>query len=152
MEPAPPVSFNLTFVCPEGEVFDHDWWARALKGKTTICSGSQRPLSRSLVKTLVLLIPQSGTDSNVFFVSSSIFFQKCEIIILPVFQLQQLSALTAPLQVSLNCIVCKARKKHYRNFKAIVTITLHACHKMLYCDSKDRVDWCDPCQIGKIFY
>ena len=25
MEPAPPVAFNLTFVCPEGEVFDHDW-------------------------------------------------------------------------------------------------------------------------------
>ena len=27
MEPAPPVAFNLTFMCPEGEVFDHDWFA-----------------------------------------------------------------------------------------------------------------------------
>ena len=27
MEPAPPVSFNLTFVCPEGQVFEQDWFA-----------------------------------------------------------------------------------------------------------------------------
>ena len=27
LSPAPPVGFNVTFVCPEGEVFDHDWFA-----------------------------------------------------------------------------------------------------------------------------
>ena len=27
LQPAPYVGFNLTFVCPEGEVFDHDWFA-----------------------------------------------------------------------------------------------------------------------------
>ena len=29
MSPAPPVAFNLTFRCPEGQVFDHDWFATA---------------------------------------------------------------------------------------------------------------------------
>ena len=28
LEPAPPVGFNLTYQCPEGMVFDHDWMAR----------------------------------------------------------------------------------------------------------------------------
>ena len=27
LTPAPPVGFNLTFICPEGQVFDHDWFA-----------------------------------------------------------------------------------------------------------------------------
>ena len=27
LSPAPPVGFNLTFRCPEGMVFDHDWFA-----------------------------------------------------------------------------------------------------------------------------
>ena len=27
LTPAPVVGFNLTFVCPEGQVFDHDWFA-----------------------------------------------------------------------------------------------------------------------------
>ena len=27
MNPTPPVSFNVTYVCPEGMVFDHDWLA-----------------------------------------------------------------------------------------------------------------------------
>ena len=27
LKPAPPVSFNLTFACPEGQIFDHDWFA-----------------------------------------------------------------------------------------------------------------------------
>ena len=27
LEPAPPVGFNLTYECPEGMVFDHDWMA-----------------------------------------------------------------------------------------------------------------------------
>ena len=27
MNPTPAVSFNLTYVCPEGMVFDHDWLA-----------------------------------------------------------------------------------------------------------------------------
>ena len=26
-QPAPPVGFNLTFSCPEGKVFNHDWFA-----------------------------------------------------------------------------------------------------------------------------
>ena len=26
-QPAPPVGFNLTFFCPEGMVFNHDWFA-----------------------------------------------------------------------------------------------------------------------------
>ena len=25
--PAPPVNYNLTYVCPEGQVFNHDWFA-----------------------------------------------------------------------------------------------------------------------------
>ena len=25
--PAPPVNYNLTYVCPEGQVFSHDWFA-----------------------------------------------------------------------------------------------------------------------------
>ena len=29
LQPAPPVGFNVTFVCPEGQVFDHDWFASA---------------------------------------------------------------------------------------------------------------------------
>ena len=27
MTPAPSVGFNLTYVCPEGQVFNHDWFA-----------------------------------------------------------------------------------------------------------------------------
>ena len=27
MTPAPGVGFNLTYVCPEGMVFNHDWFA-----------------------------------------------------------------------------------------------------------------------------
>ena len=27
MQSAPPVAFNLTFMCPAGQVFDHDWFA-----------------------------------------------------------------------------------------------------------------------------
>ena len=27
LTPAPPVGFNLTFICPAGQVFDHDWFA-----------------------------------------------------------------------------------------------------------------------------
>ena len=27
MTPAPNVGFNLTYVCPEGQVFEHDWFA-----------------------------------------------------------------------------------------------------------------------------
>jgi len=27
LEPAPPVGFNLTFQCPQGKVFSHDWLA-----------------------------------------------------------------------------------------------------------------------------
>ena len=27
LSPAPPVGFNLTFRCPEGQVFDNDWFA-----------------------------------------------------------------------------------------------------------------------------
>ena len=27
LTPAPPVGFNLTFICPEGQVFEHDWFA-----------------------------------------------------------------------------------------------------------------------------
>ena len=27
MSPAPPIGFNLTYVCPPGEVFDSDWFA-----------------------------------------------------------------------------------------------------------------------------
>ena len=27
LTPAPPVGFNLTYVCPEGQVFNHDWFA-----------------------------------------------------------------------------------------------------------------------------
>lgn len=27
MTPAPPVGYNITFACPEGEVFDQDWFA-----------------------------------------------------------------------------------------------------------------------------
>ena len=27
LQPAPPVGFNLTFMCPEGQVFNHDWFA-----------------------------------------------------------------------------------------------------------------------------
>ena len=27
MTPAPPVGFNLTFICPEGQVFEQDWFA-----------------------------------------------------------------------------------------------------------------------------
>ena len=27
LTPAPPVGFNLTFQCSDGEVFDHDWFA-----------------------------------------------------------------------------------------------------------------------------
>ena len=27
MTPAPSVGFNLTYVCPEGMVFNHDWFA-----------------------------------------------------------------------------------------------------------------------------
>ena len=27
MTPAPPVGFNLTFICPTGQVFEHDWFA-----------------------------------------------------------------------------------------------------------------------------
>ena len=150
MEPAPPVGFNLTFVCPEGQVFDHDWWenianAQQIQGWVFLCfcqtnyckcftqhqnqhqwqlqqvlschshmgpmcslrlnshqscpnniskwgqtmhdltqvlkrwekikysnyfnSGLRHPLSRSLVRTPVLLILLSGTDSIVFFVS-----------------------------------------------------------------------------------
>jgi len=26
-DPAPPVGFNLTYICPEGQVFDRDWFA-----------------------------------------------------------------------------------------------------------------------------
>ena len=42
MEPAPPVGFNLTFVCPEGQVFDHDWWenianAQQIQGWVFLC-------------------------------------------------------------------------------------------------------------------
>ena len=27
LQPAPPVGFNLTFSCPAGQVFNHDWFA-----------------------------------------------------------------------------------------------------------------------------
>ena len=27
MKPAPPVGFNLTFICPQGQVFESDWLA-----------------------------------------------------------------------------------------------------------------------------
>lgn len=27
LSPAPPVGFNLTYVCPDGQVFDSDWYA-----------------------------------------------------------------------------------------------------------------------------
>ena len=27
LSPAPPVGFNLTYVCPDGKVFDSDWYA-----------------------------------------------------------------------------------------------------------------------------
>ena len=27
MTPAPSVGFNLTYVCPDGMVFNHDWFA-----------------------------------------------------------------------------------------------------------------------------
>ena len=27
LTPAPPVGFNLTFICPDGQVFEHDWFA-----------------------------------------------------------------------------------------------------------------------------
>ena len=69
MEPSPPVGFNLTFVCPEGEVFDHDWWEKIKVVRDSGDSGLQRPLSKSPVKTPVLLILQSGMDSTAFSVS-----------------------------------------------------------------------------------
>ena len=27
LSPAPPIGFNLTYICPPGEVFDSDWFA-----------------------------------------------------------------------------------------------------------------------------
>ena len=28
LSPAPPIGFNLTYICPPGEVFDSDWLAK----------------------------------------------------------------------------------------------------------------------------
>ena len=64
MEPAPPVAFNLTFMWPEGEVFDHDWFATPFIQITCQDTGAFDPpewdgyncVLRKLVSLLVLTI------------------------------------------------------------------------------------------------
>ena len=52
LTPAPRVGFNLTFICPEGQVFDHDWFATPFIMMT--CQVKSRDLSRDNMKSFLL--------------------------------------------------------------------------------------------------
>ena len=45
LTPAPPVGFNLTFICPAGQVFDHDWFATPFLLMTCQVRGGPRNLN-----------------------------------------------------------------------------------------------------------
>ena len=54
LTPAPPVGFNLTFECPDGEVFDHDWFAAPFILMTCQVNTCQSPLCLSPLSSLYL--------------------------------------------------------------------------------------------------
>ena len=79
MKPAPPVGFNLTYVCPDGMVFAHDWFATPfvmmtclviLFNNATVCNWAWVIICS--FRKMEYSMHQSGTSMNVFFVSSTI--------------------------------------------------------------------------------
>ena len=57
MRAAPPIGYNLTYSCPEGMVFDHDWFATPFVMMTCKVTRHQheQPASQFLLYALYLL-------------------------------------------------------------------------------------------------
>ena len=73
LTPAPPVGFNLTFICPEGQVFDHDWFATPFLMMTCQVSWGWMRMSRWHVmfklRKMGFLMSPTGKIISVFGVS-----------------------------------------------------------------------------------
>ena len=70
LTPAPPVGFNLTFICPEGKVFEHDWFATPFVMMTCQVGLLMGRLTLTIaVRPLESLMSLTGTISSVSGVS-----------------------------------------------------------------------------------
>ena len=74
LAPAPPVGFNLTFICTEGKVFNHDWFATPFIMMTCQVILSEKNTTKyftiaSCSRMMDHLINQTGIPMNVSFVS-----------------------------------------------------------------------------------
>lgn len=59
MRAAPPIGYNLTYSCPEGMVFDHDWFATPFVMMTCKVTRHQQPAAS-------IVIPALFQDDGVF--------------------------------------------------------------------------------------
>ena len=70
LTPAPRVGFNLTFLCPEDQVFDHDWFATPFIMMTCQVNWKQREVSTVfLIRKMVYSMSRSGRICSVCGVS-----------------------------------------------------------------------------------
>ena len=71
MTPAPGVGFNLTYVCPEGMVFNHDWFASPFVMMTcqVIFLAFTATVFYFILRILESLTRLGGTTSSVYCVS-----------------------------------------------------------------------------------
>ena len=101
MSPAPTVGFNLTYVCPEGFVFSHDWFATPFIMMT--CQVWKVEIFSILYihsRILESLMHQTGRSMSVYCVSK-LFYDGWKSL-KKLFQQPQQNVLNAQQQVSKN--------------------------------------------------
>ena len=70
MTAAPEVGFNLTYVCPEGQVFNHDWFATPFVMMTCqVTIQSMKDFEVTLSRKTESLMSLTGQNTSVLFVS-----------------------------------------------------------------------------------